>query len=83
MSNRKLSALVELRDRKALATIRKALAKGNGVKAAALDLGVCRTTLETWGRSWVSVGALIDKHKLTLDRVAELGVEARGQKVHK
>ena len=83
MSNRKLSLMVELRDPRALKQISKALARGDGAKAAAIELGVSRTTLTAWGESWPTVGALLTKHTLGPSQVAELGVKARGQEVRK
>lgn len=83
MSNRKLGLLVELRAPEALATIKTALASGNGVKAAAAALGVSRRTLYTWGESWPAVGKLMSKHALDLSEVAALGVKARGFEVEK
>ncbi len=73
MSNRKLGLLVELHDRRGLKTIAKALRKGNGAKAAALELGVSRTTLTRWGDTWEAVGKLLNKYTLDSSEVASLG----------
>lgn len=73
MSNRKLGILVELHDRRGLKLIAKALRKGNGAKAAAIELGVSRTTLTRWGETWEAVGRLLEKHTLNTSEVASLG----------
>ncbi len=76
MSNQQLGLLVALRDKRALKAIRLALAKGNGVKAAALELNVARSTLQRWATDWQAVGTLVDKYTLTTEQVASLGGSA-------
>ncbi len=83
MSNRKLGLMVELRDPRALKSIRKALERGHGAKAAAIELGISRTTLTAWGNAWPAVRKMLTDNTLTPERVAELGVRARGQEVRK
>lgn len=73
MSNRKLGHLVGLRSPEALKTIKVALATGNGVKAAAAELGVARNTLIRWGASWPSLGKLLDRYALDPATIASMG----------